>query len=777
MKKILITYLVLLLNYFTFSQVTNFNMSNSTQTVNCGGTFNFYDSGGPGGNYNNNENFTAVFVTNTPGQCLQINFTTFGTESCCDPMTIRDGSTIAAPILGTYQGNVLPPTITCTSGSLCVTFTSDGSVVGIGWSAVISCVACPPPPPYYLQGAGVQTLSCPPTYTLFYDSGGPGSNYSNSENSMRTFSAPAGSCLTFSFTSFQTESCCDFLRIYDGPNGGSPLIGTYSGGTSPGVINSTSNTITFSFTSDGSVNNTGWAAQITCNPPCSGMPGAGTATAIPSQSCVAFNTTLSVTGVAGACGLTYQWQSSPAPGGPFSNIGGATAPTYSLNVATTTYFRRLTTCGAQTATSSVASASVGAVSLPCSLSSYAATNIPYSFDVFVGTVLPTTDDVLFSAVSQFGFPFCFTGQTFNGGYVSSNSSFVFDAVPCFPNIYAMPGAVNATTGIGTGWSITTAAPTPSDNAPRNAILGPWHDINPGVGGVMRMGTLGVAPNRRFVISFENVPMFSCTTMSFTGQIKLFETTGVIQIHIGNKPICTTWNSGQAIMGLHNYDGTIYIPPVNMVAHNAPTQWNMVNTAYSFSSSCPSQSICGVILPVDFKNFYGQQIDGVNKLWWETSDDSKIKEFYIERSTDGENFERIKSVPGGNGPKYTYDDETHKRGFINYYRITAVDQMGLTNTTSIYSVYSTDDPILIKSVYPNPADEVLNLNIQGRGKALSCTFNIYDQFGNKVKTNTQMVNYGMNTNSIDLKDLNNGMYIIEIITGDNNVISKQKFSKL
>jgi len=760
------------------AQVVNFNMANSTQTVSCSGTFNFYDSGGPGGSYANNENFTAVFVPATPGQCLKITFSAFATESCCDPLSVYDGSTIAAPLLGTFQGGVIPPVLTSTSGSLTVRFTSDGSVIGTGWAAVISCTTCPAPPAYYLQSAGTQTIACPPTYSVFYDSGGPGGNYANSENSMKTFSAPAGSCLTFNFTGFNTESCCDRLRIYDGPNGGSPLIGTYAGLSGPGSITSSGSTLTFSFTSDGSVIAPGWTANITCGGSCSGAPPAGAAVAAPSSSCASFNTTLSVTGSTVACGLTYQWQSASVVGGPYSNIVGATAANYTSNITSTTFFRRRTICGASSATSAVASASISSPTSSCSLSTYGASAITYSFETFAGTILPTTDDVLFSALSTFGFPFCFAGQQFSGGYVASNSSFVFDAFPCNPNIYAMPGAVNASPGQGTGWSINTAAPTTADNTPRNAILAPWQDTDPGVGGTMRYATLGTTPNRRFIVSWENIPMFSCNAMLFTGQIKLFETSNNIEIHIGNKPLCATWNTGQAIMGLHNFNGTIYRPPVNMTAHNSPTQWTMSNTAYRWTTSCTSASNCAVPLPVEFKSLYGQYIDGVNKLWWETAVEENIKEFIVERSLDAANFSAINLTDAKGEPSlYSINDNTFKRGFVNYYRVTGVLENGNKTLTSVYAIFNTDDKILINSIFPNPANDKLSVTITGKGAENNCTFIVYDQFGRIVLQKEQKINYGTSQADLNIETLEKGIYIIEIKTQDNSVISKQKFSKM
>ncbi|MDQ3193108.1 MAG: CUB domain-containing protein [Bacteroidota bacterium] len=55
-----------------------------------------------------------------------------------------------------------------------------------------------------------------------------------------------------------------YIYIYDGPNTSSPIIGTYTGTTSPGTITSTSGCLTIRFTSDGSVTAAGWQAVISC---------------------------------------------------------------------------------------------------------------------------------------------------------------------------------------------------------------------------------------------------------------------------------------------------------------------------------------------------------------------------------------------------------------------------------------------------------------------------------------------------------------------------------
>jgi trimeric autotransporter adhesin len=82
-------------------------------------------------------------------------------------------------------------------------------------------------------------------------------------------------------------------------------------------------------------------------PACTGVPNAGTASASVLTGCASFTTNLSTTGTTtGVSALTYQWQSSPDGIAPYADISGATNPTYTATVSTTTYFRERVTCSA-----------------------------------------------------------------------------------------------------------------------------------------------------------------------------------------------------------------------------------------------------------------------------------------------------------------------------------------------------------------------------------------------------------------------------------------------
>jgi gliding motility-associated-like protein len=105
----------------------------------------------------------------------------------------------------------------------------------------------------------------------FYDQGGPTGAYLNSQTNVTTTicAANPGEVVTVIFNTFGLESCCDSLRIYDGPNATFPLVGTYAGTALPPQYTATSvsGCLTFVFNSDSSVTGIGWDATIICSPP------------------------------------------------------------------------------------------------------------------------------------------------------------------------------------------------------------------------------------------------------------------------------------------------------------------------------------------------------------------------------------------------------------------------------------------------------------------------------------------------------------------------------
>ena len=234
-----------------------------------------------------------------------------------------------------------------------------------------------------------------------------------------------------------------------------------------------------------------------------------------------------------------------------------------------------TICGGGTATlTAVVTPGGGGGSAPTN--SYAISSIPYAPDPYnTGTFVTLSDDSQTGAL-PIGFTFCFFGTNYTNFYIGSNGWIAFSPT--------------ATT--------FTSAPIPSVAAaiPKNCIMGPWQDWHPGIAGgpYINYQTLGTAPNRRLVVSWNNNPMFSCTSVTGTFQIVIYETSNIIENYIQSKQFCA-WAGGTAVQGVHNLAGTVAFT----VPGRNSTVWTAVNEGWRYTPNGTSAyQINWYILPAN-----------------------------------------------------------------------------------------------------------------------------------------------------------------------------------
>ncbi|MGV7105868.1 fibronectin type III domain-containing protein, partial [Flavobacterium sp. U410] len=127
----------------------------------------FYDTGGPTGNYGNNETVVTTICPEDAGDVVTAIFNTFNLQSG-DNLTVFNGATTASPVLATLTGSSLPNDFTSTAPTGCLTFrfTSNGSGTSSGWDATIIC-ATPPscPQPINLIVSGVNAHEATASWT------------------------------------------------------------------------------------------------------------------------------------------------------------------------------------------------------------------------------------------------------------------------------------------------------------------------------------------------------------------------------------------------------------------------------------------------------------------------------------------------------------------------------------------------------------------------------------------------------------------------------------
>jgi hypothetical protein len=180
-----------------------------------------------------------------------------------------------------------------------------------------------------------------------------------------------------------------------------------------------------------------------------------------------------------------------------------------------------------------------------------------------------------------------------------------------------------------------------------------------------------------------------------------------------------------------------------------------------------------VVPVTLTSFSAQKQNTTTLLKWTTVQEFNSREFVIERSANGVNWQTIATIAAaGNSASvlnYIARDLNPVKG-INFYRLKSVD----IDDKFVYSAIRRVDfeNKYMYSIYPNPATDLIQItgdNTSG--------FNANVQITNSL--GQVMINKQINSNSqpaqINISFLPSGIYIMKIISADGSV-GVQKFSK-
>jgi cubilin len=183
-------------------------------------------------------------------------FTEFNIE-WFDHVRVYDGTTTEDVLLGEFTGTTLPSMVISTGGSMLVHFTSDNSGTGPGWKAEYS--------------SGTIEASCNDEILktdngIVSDMSGD-LDYSSNADCQKLIAPEDVLNITLAFAEFDLEEGNDYVRVYDGATTGDPLLGEFTGTMLPKPITSTGGAMLIHFTSNGSVNGSGWVASYTSQPP------------------------------------------------------------------------------------------------------------------------------------------------------------------------------------------------------------------------------------------------------------------------------------------------------------------------------------------------------------------------------------------------------------------------------------------------------------------------------------------------------------------------------
>ena len=219
-------------------------------------------------------------------------------------------------------------------------------------------------------------------------------------------------------------------------------------------------------------------------------------------------------------------------------------------------------------------------------SSYVVTNIPYSpplaYNTPNGNEVLTSGDDKWSDVIPIPFPFCFYGDVYNELKIGTNGAIKLGPAP-LSNGGTHP------------WSFNSSVPSPNLVQAGN-IFGAYHDLAPslfqGVIPGLLLGSInyfiqGTAPNRQFILIYNNAPQYICLNITTSSQIVLHESSNIIDVFVDSKARCNIWNGGRAVIGIQDNTGAQGIAPPgrNTGSYNisSPEAWRFLpNGASSYS---------------------------------------------------------------------------------------------------------------------------------------------------------------------------------------------------
>jgi hypothetical protein len=190
------------------------------------------------------------------------------------------------------------------------------------------------------------------------------------------------------------------------------------------------------------------------------------------------------------------------------------------------------------------------------------------------------------------------------------------------------------------------------------------------------------------------------------------------------------------------------------------------------------------LPVEWLYFTANWQDetySAVQLEWETASETNSDYYEIQRSGDDmTTWETINTVEAAGfsnqNIEYTDLDESPPADVdIIYYRLKQVDVDGNYKYSDVDAVLSPDNTIQIISIYPNPADDEISVEIEFTVDTHVYIY-VWDKLGKIVMLKQAEVIVGNNEFRLDIRHLASSIYTIQAITENGHHKTEQKFVK-
>ena len=209
----------------------------------------------------------------------------------------------------------------------------------------------------------------------------------------------------------------------------------------------------------------------------------------------------------------------------------------------------------------------------------------------------------------------------------------------------------------------------------------------------------------------------------------------------------------------------------------PAGFHLATTGTSSDFAIESNTITGFswfnigspnnnALPVELLNFNGTCNEGMVDLVWQTASEFNSSHFDVEKSTDGETWRVLATIPsaGTSNELLTYQTvDNNGTSGSNYYRLRQVDIDGKEKLYDPINVSCAETTVGYFTSYPNPSGNEFQVVVNNKEILGACTLNIVDAQGKVIDQRKIEVKDGINMFVISEK-LNPGIYFLNITNG-------------
>lgn len=185
-----------------------------------------------------------------------------------------------------------------------------------------------------------------------------------------------------------------------------------------------------------------------------------------------------------------------------------------------------------------------------------------------------------------------------------------------------------------------------------------------------------------------------------------------------------------------------------------------------------------ILPVYFESFIGINNGKFNKLEWISASEQNVLSYTLEHSPDGLNFFDVQTLSvksnNYNNNKYIVNDEDYFEN-VTYYRIRQNMLGGKKEYSHTISVSLGNKYDNIYNILPNPTSDVLNFEYYSKGNS-NISLELIGYAGNTVFRQTKQLDEGKNNITLPMNELDNGVYILKVVSEKTGKTTHHKIIK-